>query len=109
MLEEAAIHFGTDGWRGQIAEDYTFANVRRCGQGFAAYLIGKGWADPDRLACMGWSQVVYKGFGHGITKPKAMRAVMQHNLAWFGHYVFGDPPPDLTAPDVPKQETPAEK
>ena len=24
--------------------------------------------------------VVYKGFGHGITKPKAMRAVMQHNL-----------------------------
>ena len=24
--------------------------------------------------------VVYKGFGHGITKPKALRAVMQHNL-----------------------------
>ena len=24
--------------------------------------------------------IVYKGFGHGITKPKAMRAVMQHNL-----------------------------
>jgi dipeptidyl aminopeptidase/acylaminoacyl peptidase len=42
--------------------------------------------------------VVYKGFGHGITKPKSMRAVMKHNLAWFGHYLFGDPKPDLTLP-----------
>jgi dipeptidyl aminopeptidase/acylaminoacyl peptidase len=40
--------------------------------------------------------VVYKGYGHGITKPKSMRAVMAHNLAWFGHYIFGDPLPDLT-------------
>jgi dipeptidyl aminopeptidase/acylaminoacyl peptidase len=39
--------------------------------------------------------VVYKGFGHGITKPRAMRAVMEHNLAWFNHYVFGDPARDL--------------
>lgn len=38
------IHFGTDGWRGVIAEEYTFDNVRRCTQGFAAYMIecGKG-------------------------------------------------------------------
>lgn len=36
------IKFGTDGWRGVIAEDYTFANVRRCTQGFAAYLDAKG-------------------------------------------------------------------
>lgn len=33
------IKFGTDGWRGQIAEDYTFANVRRCAQGFADYVL----------------------------------------------------------------------
>jgi phosphomannomutase len=32
------ITFGTDGWRGKIAEDYTFDNVRRCAQGFANYL-----------------------------------------------------------------------
>jgi phosphomannomutase len=32
------IKFGTDGWRGRIAEDYTFINVRRCAQGFANYL-----------------------------------------------------------------------
>jgi len=36
------ITFGTDGWRGVIAEDYTFDNVRRCAQGFASYLLEKG-------------------------------------------------------------------
>jgi dipeptidyl aminopeptidase/acylaminoacyl peptidase len=45
--------------------------------------------------------VVYKGYGHGITKPKSMRAVMEHNLAWFNHYIFGDAKPDLAAPPVP--------
>jgi alpha-D-glucose phosphate-specific phosphoglucomutase len=42
-----AIKFGTDGWRGRIAEDYTFDNVRRVTQAFARYmkendLAGKG-------------------------------------------------------------------
>ena len=36
------IKFGTDGWRGRIADDYTFANVRRATQGFAAYLQANG-------------------------------------------------------------------
>ncbi len=39
------IHFGTDGWRGRIAEDYTFDNIRRCAQGFAEYLTNKGFRD----------------------------------------------------------------
>jgi dipeptidyl aminopeptidase/acylaminoacyl peptidase len=42
--------------------------------------------------------VVYKGFGHGITRPKSQRAVMTHNLVWFNHYLFGDPLPDLRSP-----------
>ncbi len=29
--------------------------------------------------------ILYKGFGHPITKPKSNRAVLQHNLDWFGH------------------------
>ena len=41
----AKITFGTDGWRGTIAKDYTFDNVRRCAQGFASYLLGKGRSD----------------------------------------------------------------
>jgi len=36
------IKFGTDGWRGHVAEDYTFENVRRCAQGFASYLLEEG-------------------------------------------------------------------
>jgi phosphomannomutase len=36
------IKFGTDGWRGTIAEDYTFDNVRRAAQGFASYMLAKG-------------------------------------------------------------------
>jgi phosphomannomutase len=36
------IHFGTDGWRGRVAEDYTFDNVRRCAQGFASFMLKQG-------------------------------------------------------------------
>ena len=32
------IKFGTDGWRGRIADVYTFEAVRRCTHGFALYL-----------------------------------------------------------------------
>jgi dipeptidyl aminopeptidase/acylaminoacyl peptidase len=53
--------------------------------------------------------VVYKGFGHGITKPKAMRAVMQHNLTWFNHYIFGDARPDFAKPELPKKEGKTDK
>jgi phosphoglucomutase len=33
------IHFGTSGWRGIIAEDFTFANVRLAASGIAHYLL----------------------------------------------------------------------
>ena len=37
------IKFGTDGWQARIGDEYTFANLRRCAQGFSDYLksIGK--------------------------------------------------------------------
>ena len=38
------IKFGTDGWRGVIAEDFTFDNVRTCAQGVADYLKQAGLA-----------------------------------------------------------------
>jgi phosphomannomutase len=34
------IKFGTDGWRGIIADDFTFENVRRVGGAIAAYVLG---------------------------------------------------------------------
>jgi phosphomannomutase len=36
------IKFGTDGWRGLIARDFTFDNVARCAQGLADYLGARG-------------------------------------------------------------------
>jgi len=33
------IKFGTDGWRGVIADDFTFENVRRVSGGIAAYVL----------------------------------------------------------------------
>jgi len=34
--------------------------------------------------------IVYKGFGHGITKPKERLAAVTHNWDWFNKYVFND-------------------
>ena len=39
------IKFGTDGWRGLIADDFTFSNVRICAQAVAEYVTGRGLAD----------------------------------------------------------------
>jgi len=38
------IRFGTDGWRGVIAQDYTFDNVRLAAQGFASFMLEEGHA-----------------------------------------------------------------
>ena len=35
------IKFGTDGWRGIIGDDFTYANVRRVAQGTAEYLLSR--------------------------------------------------------------------
>jgi phosphomannomutase len=36
------IVFGTDGWRARIADEFTYENVRRCADGVAAYVVGRG-------------------------------------------------------------------
>src|SRR6202166_92894 len=35
------IKFGTSGWRAEIAEEFTFANVRRAVEGIARYIAGQ--------------------------------------------------------------------
>jgi dipeptidyl aminopeptidase/acylaminoacyl peptidase len=65
-----------------------------------AYELRQGLEDRSVKVEM----IVYKGYGHGITKPKSMRAVMQHNLAWFNHYIFGEALPDFSKPDLPKPD-----
>jgi dipeptidyl aminopeptidase/acylaminoacyl peptidase len=51
-----------------------------------AYELYQGLRDnnvPARL-------IVYKGFGHGLSKPKAVRAAMEHNIEWFDKYFWGE-------------------
>ena len=50
-MGEASIKFGTDGWRGIVADDFTFANLRLVAQGVADYLNSKG---PEPLAVIGY-------------------------------------------------------
>ena len=37
--------------------------------------------------------VVYKGFGHGITKPKEQLAATWHNWQWFSKYIWSEDVP----------------
>src|SRR6266852_8829110 len=46
------IKFGTDGWRGIIADDFTFDNVRRVAGGIAAYVLKD--EDPARGVFVGY-------------------------------------------------------
>ena len=34
--------------------------------------------------------VIYKGFGHGITKPRERLAAMWHNWEWFARHIWGE-------------------
>ncbi len=66
------IRFGTDGWRGVIAEDFTFANVRRCAQGFAQYLLDQGHQDA-------WVVVGYDKRFHSENFAAAVAEVLAGN------------------------------
>ncbi|MBC7222512.1 phosphoglucomutase/phosphomannomutase family protein [Candidatus Bipolaricaulota bacterium] len=55
------IKFGTDGWRGVIARDFTFANVARVGAALALYL-----RDPKRESLR-----VYREWGVGLRPAEA--------------------------------------
>jgi len=51
-MSHPEIKFGTDGWRGRIADDFTFANVRTAAGAIAAYVIAK--EDPAKGVCIGY-------------------------------------------------------
>ena len=46
------IKFGTDGWRGIIADDFTFDNVRRVAGAIAGYVLNH--EDPRRGVIVGY-------------------------------------------------------
>src|SRR4051812_9474889 len=51
-MAHSQIKFGTDGWRGVIADDFTFANVRTAAGAIAAYVHAQ--EDPTKGICIGY-------------------------------------------------------
>lgn len=66
------IRFGTDGWRARIADDYTFANLRRTAQGYASYLHSLG--NIERGVVVG-----YDNRFHGANFARTVAEVMAGN------------------------------
>jgi alpha-D-glucose phosphate-specific phosphoglucomutase len=52
MAEATVVKFGTDGWRGIIADDFTFANVRVAARSIAHYVLKH--EDAQAGVCIGW-------------------------------------------------------
>ena len=56
-MPHPVIKFGTDGWRGVIADDFTFANVRTAAEAIAAYIHSRGGSaqeDPGKGLCIAY-------------------------------------------------------
>jgi alpha-D-glucose phosphate-specific phosphoglucomutase len=61
------IKFGTDGWRGIIADDFTFDNVRRVAGAIASYVMK--YEEPQRG--------VFVGYDARFASPRAARVVAE--------------------------------
>ena len=71
--------FGTDGWRGVVAEDYTFDNVRRCAQGFANYLVESG--RPGQTIIVG-HDMRFSGEYFAAAAAEVLAALRGEALRW---------------------------
>ena len=55
-----------------------------------SYELYRGLQDEGVASRM----IFYMGFGHGVNKPKSRRALLQSNLDWFNHYIWGEEFPE---------------
>jgi len=71
------IKFGTDGWRGVIADDYTFENVRRVGNAIAHYVHEN--EDPLRGLVVGYdTRFCSRTFAESISDVLARAGIVVH-------------------------------
>ncbi|TMF66708.1 MAG: hypothetical protein E6I13_15105 [Chloroflexi bacterium] len=67
------IKFGTDGWRGVIADDFTFGNVRRVAQASAQYMKTRS---NDPLAIVGYDcRFASEDFAHAVSEIFASNGI----------------------------------
>ena len=82
--EERPIRFGTDGWRGRIAEEITLSGMRRCAAGISAYLRDAGKAGTP----------VAVGYDGRFLSPR-FAAEVAHHHRHLGGADAGDLDPEL--------------
>jgi phosphomannomutase len=70
----AAVKFGTDGWRGIIADDFTYANVRVAARAIAHYVLAH--EDAKRGVCVGWdTRFASHSFARVVTEVLATAGI----------------------------------
>src|SRR5881227_3984054 len=68
------IKFGTDGWRGVVADDFTFGNVRRVAQATAKYMKSRS---NDPLAIVGYDcRFASEDFAQAVSDVFASNGIM---------------------------------
>ncbi len=68
------IKFGTDGWRGVIAEDFTFANVRRVAAAIASYVREE--SEPSHGLVVGYDmRFLSAGFAQAVAEVLAAAGI----------------------------------
>ena len=73
-MPHPTIKFGTDGWRGVIADDFTFANVRTAAEAIAAYVHAK--EDPAKGLCIGYdTRFGSRAFAHACAEVVAATGI----------------------------------
>jgi len=78
-MPHPVIKFGTDGWRGVIADDFTFANVRTAAAAVAAnvhFCKGSAQEDPAKGLCIGYdTRFASKAFAQACAEVVAATGI----------------------------------
>ncbi len=78
-MPDSIIKFGTDGWRGVIADDFTFANVSLAAEAIAAYIHsqkGSPQEDSAKGICIGYdTRFGSKAFAHACAEVVASTGI----------------------------------
>jgi phosphomannomutase len=73
-MSHPQIKFGTDGWRGLIADDFTFANVRTAAEAVAAYVHAK--ENPAKGLCIAYdTRFMSKAFAQACAEVVAATGI----------------------------------
>ena len=74
MGNKTAIKFGTDGWRGVIADDFTFDNVRLAASAIGTYVLSR--KDPGEGVCIGYdTRFLSQAFARSVAEVLSVAGI----------------------------------